>query len=223
MCGRYALYTDPKTLLMIFEFSQVPRDLVPRFNIAPSQDVPAVRAGAEGGRELRMLRWGLVPSWSKGPEGGYKMINARAETAAERPAFRAALARRRCLLPADGFYEWRTEGKVRTPHFIHFADGRPMALAGLWEHWQRDGEAIDSCTILTTAANDLVAPIHDRMPVIVDPSDFARWLDPEVTDPLAVEDVMRPFPPDRMEAYPVSRRVNNPRNDDRGCVEPEGA
>jgi putative SOS response-associated peptidase YedK len=219
VCGRYALYTDPETLMTLFELSDVPRDLVPRYNIAPSQDVPAVRGAAGGGRELVRLRWGLVPSWAKAATGGYKMINARSETAAQRPAFRAALARRRCLLPASGFYEWRRAGGgPAVPYFIHRQDGAPMALAGIWERWRGDGETIESCAILTTSANEAVAAIHDRMPVLVAPADRDRWLDPAL--PQVPADLLGPAPAGDLALHAVGPAVNSPRNDVPELVRP---
>lgn len=219
MCGRYALYTDPETLMTLFELSDVPRDLVPRYNIAPSQEVPAVRAAADGGRELVRLKWGLVPAWAKAPSGGYKMINARSETAALRPAFRGALARRRCLLPASGFYEWRRAGGgPAVPYFVQRRDGRPMALAGIWERWRGDGATVESCAILTTAASADVAAIHDRMPVLVDPADHARWLDPAATEPPA--GLLVPAPAGELTLHAVGLAVNSPRNDAPELVRP---
>jgi len=218
VCGRYALYTDPETLMTLFELSDVPKDLVPHYNIAPSQEVPAVRGRADGGRELVRLKWGLVPSWSKAVTGGYKMINARSETAALRPAFCAALARRRCLLPADGFYEWRRAGGgPAVPYFIHRRDGQPMALAGIWERWSGEGVTVESCAILTTAANEAVAPVHDRMPVLVAPADLARWLDPAAPAPA---DLLVPAPPGDLALHPVGLAVNSPRNDAPELVRP---
>lgn len=219
MCSRYALYTDPETLMTLFELSDLPRDLTPRYNICPSEAVPAVRAAPEGGRHLVRLHWGLVPSWSKGPGGGrYKMINARAETAARRPAFKTALARRRCLLPADGFYEWRHAGKgPATPYFVHRRDGRPMALGAIWERWRGDGGTVESCAVLTTAANEAVAAIHDRMPVLVAPGDFARWLDPAADSPA---DLLVPAPAGDLALHPVGPEVNRPGNDTRDLVRP---
>lgn len=195
----------------------------PRFNIAPTQPAPVVRMNprqAEPQRQFVGLHWGLVPSWAGDRTIGNRMINARAETAADKPAFRAALRRRRCLVVADGFYEWQRVGKLRRPMFIHMRDDRPFAFAGLWESWEgADHSALESCTILTTAANDLVRPVHDRMPVIVAPEDYGRWLDPLVQTPEPVLPLLRPYPSEAMEAYPVSARVNSPARDEPGCVE----
>jgi len=221
VCGRYVLYADPKRLRVVLELSETPRDLVPRYNIAPTQEVPAVRARADGGRELVMLRWGLVPPGSAGPGSGYRMINARAETAHLRPAFKGPLARHRCLIPADGFYEWRRDGRRARPYYIHPAGAGPFALAGLWARWRgTDGTEVASCAILTTPANAVVAPIHDRMPAILAPADFALWLDPAVTDPEAVGPLLVPAPPEGMALHPVGPAVNNPRSGGPGLIEP---
>jgi putative SOS response-associated peptidase YedK len=196
--------------------------LKPRYNIAPSQDVLAVRLPlGETKRQLCLLRWGLIPSWAKDITVGAKMINARAESAAVKPAFRRAFGTRRCLIPADGFYEWQRRGAGKQPYHIRMRDGKPFAFAGLWEEWEGTiAGPIESCTILTTAANDLVAPLHDRMPVIIAPSDFALWLDPKTTDAAALKVLLRPYPSERMVAVPVSTAVNDPAHDDRACTEP---
>ncbi len=191
-------------------------------NQAGKPDVPPNQAGKPDApqRQFVFLHWGLVPSWAEDPKIGNRMINARAETAADKPSFRTAMRRRRCLIVADGFYEWKTVGKRRQPMFIHLRDGRPFAFAGLWEAWEGAGHStLESCTILTTAANDLVRPIHDRMPVIVAPPDYARWLDPAVQQSEAVVPLLRPYPAEEMEAYAVSPRVNSPARDDEGCLE----
>jgi putative SOS response-associated peptidase YedK len=192
--------------------------LSPRYNIAPTQAVAVVRAG-EGGRRLDGLRWGLIPSWAKDEALGDRMINARAETLAEKPAFRSAFRARRCLIVADGFYEWRKVGGRKQPHCIAFRDRRPFGFAGLWERWEGGADGpVESCTIVTTSANEVVAPIHDRMPVILDPMEFTLWLDPGVTDTSRVADLLRPYAPDLLEAYPVSLLVNNPANDSPACT-----
>lgn len=202
----------------------VPDEHAPRYNIAPSQGILAVRAapdGGDGAREAAVLRWGLVPSWAKDPDIGNRMINARAETVAEKPSFRAAFRRRRCLVPATGFYEWRAASGPKQPYTIGMADGGPFAMAGLWEHWtEPDGAAVETCAILTTEANELLRPIHARMPVIVAPSDFDLWLDPALAMPELLAPLLRPFDAAAMAAHPVSRHVNNVRNDDPACLEP---
>jgi putative SOS response-associated peptidase YedK len=222
MCGRFTLRTPAREVAEAFGLAELPL-FPPRYNIAPTQPLLAVRRMASAdGRQATWLKWGLVPSWAQDPSIGSRMINARGETAAEKPSFRTALARRRCLVPADGFYEWRREGKARKPCYVRLADGRPFALAGLWEHWERAGQAIDSCTLLTTEANELMAGVHDRMPVILDPSDYDLWLDPAVQDAARVAPLLRPFPSERMTAYPVSTWVNSPTHEDPQCIEPVG-
>lgn len=226
MCGRYTI-RGIQPVVDLFGVA-LPREFTPRFNVAPTQDVPVVRAGvpagpdvtAAAGRRADLLHWGLVPHWAADPSVGNRMINARAETAAERPAFRDAMKRRRCLVPADGFYEWQKtpDSKRKQPFLIRMKGDRPFAFAGLWESWGRAGERLESITILTTSPNELVAPIHDRMPVIVAPEDFDRWLDPAVSTD-GVADLLRPFPAEEMQANPVGTRVNNPANDDPACAE----
>jgi putative SOS response-associated peptidase YedK len=177
-----------------------------------------VRLGDDG-REVSMLRWGLVPSWAKDVKMGARMINARGETMAEKPSFRSAVKTRRCLVPASGFYEWvkTTEGKQ--PHFIHFADGRTFAFGGLWERWSMgDNGSLETFTIITTSPNPLIAELHDRMPVILDPASWDRWLEPAPLSAETIEGMIAPHPAEGMEAYPVSRHVNSPRNDDPECL-----
>lgn len=192
----------------------------PDFNIPPGVDIWAVRnQPSSQDSEIAHLRWGLVPFWAKDPKIGNRMINARSETAAEKPAFRAAFKSRRCLIPADGFYEWKKEGKTRTPYHIHLKDREPFAMAGLWERWTSPyGDHLDTCTILTTIPNDLMEEIHDRMPVILSPTDMDTWLDVE-TPVSALKALTSPFPAEQMEAYPVSSAVNNPRNNGPECLQ----
>ena len=218
MCGRFTMASPGAVIAELFELPEVPQ-LAPRWNIAPTQAVAAVRASAAGGRELVGLHWGLIPSWAKERAIGARMINARAETVAEKPAFRAALRARRCLVVADGFYEWQKAGARKQPWHIRMRDGRPFAFAGLWEHWAAGpDEVLDSCTIVTTTPNGVVAPIHDRMPVILERGDYAVWLDPGQRDPASLLPLLRPHPEAAMEAYPVGLRVNSPANDDAACV-----
>jgi putative SOS response-associated peptidase YedK len=191
----------------------------PRYNIAPTQAVPVCREIRDEGRSLATMRWGLIPPWRRDGKADYRMINARAETLAEKPAFRKPYRVRRCLLPADGFFEWQRVGSRKQPWFICMKDQQPFAFAGLWERRENPGgEPLDSCTIITTGANTLVANIHDRMPVIVRREDFDRWLDPTLTDTRAIESVLQPFPTGELQAFPVSTRVNSPRNDDPACI-----
>jgi putative SOS response-associated peptidase YedK len=221
MCGRYTLRSDLKRLARLFQVEEVRLPLFdPRYNVAPSQDVLAVRE-IDGRRELVELKWGLVPRWSKDPTIGYRMINARSETVAEKPSFRSAFKSRRCLIPADGFYEWKKTGaKTRQPYFIHLNDDQPFAFAGLWEYWQGDGEVIESCALCTTEANELMRPLHDRMPVILPAESYAQWLDPDNQATEALANLLEPFPAQAMAAHPVSTYVNKPANQGPECVQP---
>jgi putative SOS response-associated peptidase YedK len=206
-------------LRQLFRFEQRP-NLMPRYNIAPTQDVPIVRLTRDGsGRELIMARWGLVPFWADDLKIGHRLINARRESVHTMRPFREAYSRRRCLVPADGFYEWRKEGKTRQPMLIRRKDQAPFAFAGLWERWTNpaDGSVVRSCTIITCPANELVAPIHDRMPVILAAEHHGGWLDPAATDP---QSLLVPCPADSLEAFPVNPRVNKPQHDDSECIQP---
>ena len=221
MCGRFTL-TDPDADIAVqFGLPEIP-DIPPRYNIAPTQPVAAVRLRAgEQTRELVMLHWGLIPFWAKDPKIGARMLNARSETAAEKPSFRAAFRRRRCLVIADGFYEWQKQNGTKQPFFIHMRDGRPFAFAGLWEHWQGpDASVIESCTLLTTEPNDFLRPVHNRMPVILNPADYELWLDPEVQEADQIQHLLHPYPAQELDAYPVSTFVNRPANDSPTCIEP---
>lgn len=222
MCGRFTnllSWDELVALARLIVPSYAPEGWKPTYNAAPTQSLPVVRLNAERQRELALLRWGLVPSWSKDAKAGASMINARAETVAERPAFRAAFKARRCLIPADGFYEWRkVEGGAKQPYRITMANGSPFCFAGLWERWTKGDQPLETFTIITTTANELVAPIHERMPVILDPGDYDAWL--ESADTMIPQLLMKPYPASRMSAYPVSTRVNSPRNNDSAVVEP---
>jgi len=222
MCGRFTLHTSAAELAEIFGLFREP-ELTPRYNIAPSQDVAAVRFDPDRTpRELVMLQWGLIPSWSKDTKIGYRTINARADTVATKPAFRAAFKRRRCLILADGFYEWqKLSEKHKQPYYITMQDQRPFAFAGLWEHWDGNGGSlIESCTIITTDANDKMAELHDRMPVILAADDYDLWLDPKVEDKETLQPLLKPCPDAWLAFQPVSTRVNNPRNDAPECIHP---
>jgi putative SOS response-associated peptidase YedK len=228
MCGRYALNSTPRRIAARFQLASDPFELFPRYNIAPTQPVIIIRLNAHTmQRELTHVVWGLVPSWAKDPAIGNRMINARSESAAVKPGFRAAMKYRRCIVPADLFYEWRKPtpgdarggGKAKQPVAIRRRDGDLLAMAGLWERWQSpDGGEIESCAILTTEANAMMQPLHDRMPVVLAARDEARWLDASMQDPAHVLDLLRPCPDDWLEAYPVSTYVNSPRNEGQRCA-----
>jgi putative SOS response-associated peptidase YedK len=214
MCGRFTLTTDPGQLQESFPWLSIPNGITPRYNIAPTQPVAVVPN--DGKNRLDFFNWGLIPSWAKDPSIGNKMINARAETLQEKPSFRSAFRRRRCLILADGFFEWRQDAgaKSKTPMYIRLKSERPFALAGLWERWDSpDGSKILSCTIITTEPNALMQPIHNRMPVILPESAYPAWLAPGEADPAALQPLLAPFSAEAMLAYPISRLVNSPEND----------
>jgi putative SOS response-associated peptidase YedK len=219
MCGRYTLRTPVDVLAEGFEIEEYPSSLPPNYNVAPTQEVAAVVEEDEK-RKLEMFHWGLIPSWAKDPAIGNKMINARAETVAEKPSFRSAFKKRRCLILADGFYEWQKTDNGKQPYHIKMQDDSPFAFAGLWEVWDKYGEEIRSGTIITTDANDLMNEIHHRMPVILHPEDYGLWLDPDFDEKEALTALLKPYPSDAMEAYPVSRRVNKPANNEPSVLEP---
>ena len=217
MCGRYLITTPVEAIRQIFQVNQRP-NLAPRYNVAPTQTVPIVRRG-ESGRELVTVRWGLVPFWAKDLKIGARMINAKAETVAEKPAFRDSYKRKRCLVPADGFYEWKKTEGGKQPYLIRLKTAETFAFAGLWADWtdKDSGERIESCTIITTEPNALAATIHNRMPAILPPAAYDLWLDPSSADGTTL---LKPFPTETMEAIPVGTRVGNVKNDDPGLIEP---
>jgi putative SOS response-associated peptidase YedK len=221
MCGRIVLNSAPRVLAEMFHLDVLP-DLVARYNIAPMSDIPAVvRHPQSEGLALRLMRWGLVPAWAKDPGLGARMINARSETAADKPAFRDAFRSRRCVIPVDGFYEWQQRRAGKQPYFFHGRDGRPLALAGLWESWPApDGKTLETCTIMTTAANDLMKPIHHRMPVILPAKDRDLWLalGPDRREDLQA--LLRPCPDEILDLHPVTPRVGSPTFDEPDCVAP---
>ena len=218
MCGRFAFYSPSEATAALFGATSS-TEVVPRYNIAPTQFIAAVRTDAQGASELAMLRWGLVPLWAKDPSIGNRMINARAETVAEKPSFRSAYKKRRCLILADGFYEWRKEGDGKTPYFISLADGSPFAFAGLWEDWnsKESDESLQSTAIITTAANDFMVQLHQRMPVVMLPEQAERWLGGDMELLSKVIDNSPAF-----RAWPVDRKVNNARNEDATLIDPAG-
>ena len=214
MCGRFTLTVNPAELKDTFSDYSFPAKFAPRFNIAPSQPVLAIPNDDKFTADFFI--WGLIPMWAKDPEIGNRLINARGETLAEKPSFRGSYRHKRCLILADGFYEWKTFGgrKTKTPYYIHMHDRKPFAMAGLWDHWESpDGSSIKSCTIITTTPNELTGAIHDRMPVILHPRDYAKWLDPAPQTPENLQPLIKPFPTDAMTAYPVSTRVNKATED----------
>jgi putative SOS response-associated peptidase YedK len=221
MCGRYSLSVEMKELLAYFGLIELGFAYNPRYNIAPGQDIPAVIA-RQGRLRSGMLRWGLVPSWAKDPSIGSKLLNARAETAAEKPSFSGSFRRKRCVIPADGFYEWRKlqDGR-KQPMRIRLKDSPLFVMAGLYDTWIRpDGSKLHTCTILTTEPNELMASIHNRMPVILHKEQIMDWLDPEMGDVGRLHEMLRPFPADRMTAYAVKTTVNNVKNDSIDCILP---
>ncbi len=223
MCGRFTLTVDPAELQDLFSLSEpAPAALTRRYNIAPTQPV-AVIPNQEP-RKLELFQWGLIPAWAKDPKIGNSLINARAETVAEKPAFRAAFRRRRCLVLADGFYEWKKTGKAKTPMYIQMKDGAPFAFAGLWEVWSApDGSTLRTCTLITTTANELVQGIHDRMPVILPPEAFGIWLTPGELAASEGFALLKPFAADAMTARPVSTLVNDPRREGPELLKSEAA
>ncbi|MCA9280477.1 MAG: SOS response-associated peptidase [Phycisphaeraceae bacterium] len=220
MCGRYALIVSGAELAELLRAARW-SPWTARYNIAPTQLAPILRLGEDDQRELVPARWGLIPSWAKDPAIGNRMINARAETAAEKPAFRSAMKKRRCVIPASGFYEWQRieRSKAKQPWFIQSADSPIVALAGLWELWEKSDEPIESFTILTTTPNMLMTALHDRMPAILDPDDISEWLAPD-TSPEQIDDLLTPAPDGTLGAHRVSTRVNSPANDDAALSEP---
>ncbi|MBW1807382.1 MAG: SOS response-associated peptidase [Deltaproteobacteria bacterium] len=220
MCGRFAFFSLTPELADMFFEADFCADFKPRYNIAPTQPAWVIRNFKQ--RQFELLRWGLIPAWAKEAKIGNRMINARAETLAEKPSFKNAYKYRRCLVPADGFYEWKQSGKIKTPHFIGMKSKKPLAFAGLWETWQPPGkEQIDSFTIVTTEPNDLLSNIHNRMPVILAPETYAAWLDPDPADPAVLQKLLLPLAGDQLEAYPVSKAINSPSNDNPDMIRPE--
>ncbi len=221
MCGRFTSLLSPELHAAIRELFgvQIPETAEPRYNIAPTQQVWVIRNEGDHNR-LDLMKWGLIPFWAKDPKIGSQMINARCETVLEKPAFRQAIKFHRCIIPCSGFYEWSHSGDHKQPYYIHMADGSPMCLAGLWDQWKRPGEAnfLESFTILTTTGNKLMAPIHDRMPVILHPDDYYLWLSHSMHDPKQLLGMYQPFPSNLLDAYKVSDFVNNVRFDGPVCI-----
>jgi len=218
MCGRFAFYSPAEASAALFGVSATV-NLKPRYNIAPTQDIAAIRAGDDGARELVMLRWGLVPFWAKDPSIGNRMINARAETVAEKPSYRAAYRHRRCIVLADGFYEWQRQNDSKTPYYISLANGEPFALAGLWENWKdkQSDASLQTTTLITMAANDFMTPLHHRMPVVLSPDTADEWLSGSAD---LLDDIAAKTPP--LRAWPVDKRVNNARNEGEKLIDAAG-
>ena len=221
MCGRFSLTADVNALQETFPWVYIPPEITPRYNIAPTQPVAVLPN--DGKNKLDFYNWGLIPSWAKDPQIGSRMINARAETLAEKPAFRAAFRRRRCLVLADGFYEWQQQpnSKAKVPMYIQLSSAKPFGFAGLWEAWNStDGSTILSCTIITTEPNSLMRSIHNRMPVILPEDAYQTWLEPGEQDPVMLSNLLRPYPSELMSTFPVSTLVNSPSNDVPQVIQP---
>lgn len=219
MCGRFTLRAPMRAIADAFAVDDVPL-LEAHYNVAPTQNIAAVRVNADSHRrQLVMLHWGLVPFWAESPAIGNRMINARAETLASKAAFREAFRQRRCIVVADGFFEWRKERRGKQPYHIVPKGEMLFGFAGLWERWKHNEQTLESCTIVTTEANELIQSLHDRMPAILAPEDYARWLERNERDPAKLQPLLRPFPADEMELYPVNPIVNNVKHDDPKCIE----
>ncbi len=221
MCGRFTLAAEASDLGDEFKGVRFPSQFAPRFNIAPTQPVLAIPN--DGSNAADFMLWGLIPSWATDASIGARLINARGETLGDKPAFRGSYKYKRCLIPADGFYEWqsRPPAKLKIPHFVQLKSGRPFAFAGLWSEWQgAEGSVVRSCTIVTTSPNELMSPIHNRMPVILPATAYEQWLDQAARSPESLNGLIRPFPAESMRAYPVATLVNNPANDRRECILP---
>jgi putative SOS response-associated peptidase YedK len=228
MCGRYAQFHSESDIKNLFQLESIP-ELKSRYNIAPTQQVATIsrdstdcdRANAQRcDRQLKFRRWGLIPSWAKDANIGARLINARGETVAEKPSFRNAFRRRRCLIIADGFYEWQKLDKIKQPYYINLQDERTFAFAGLWETWKNpEGEVVETCTIITTTANEIMTPIHERMPVILAPENYDLWLDPQADNLEQLQEVLRPAPNEQINLQPVSTKVNNAKYDRLDCLE----
>lgn len=220
MCGRFTITLEPAFFQQEFDLGNIPSEWTPRYNVAPTQKIPVVKNFLT--RDVEMLRWGLVPHWAKDLSIGYRLINARSETLSEKPSFRNAFEKRRCLVLADGFFEWQTpekKGAAKTPYRFALKDGKPFAFAGLWETWHSpEKEEILSCTIITCEPNEMIAQVHNRMPVILDRENCWSWL--EVKSQKELSDFLKPFPSEKMEFYPVSLNVNNPREENPGLIRP---
>jgi putative SOS response-associated peptidase YedK len=222
MCARYRLSRRKQILEEYFDSVSGDENWEPRYNIAPTQAVPVIRQNPQKlVRELSLVRWGLIPTWARNASGAARMINARSETVATLPAFRDAFKSRRCLVPADAFYEWQHAGKIKQPYCFEVKGGELFAFAGIWDGWKDPGgEVVETCSILTTAANSVTSAIHDRMPVILDPDSYDLWLDPGMNSVRAASELLKPYNPERMRCYPIATRINHVANDDEACSAP---
>jgi putative SOS response-associated peptidase YedK len=222
MCGRYRLSRRKQLVEEYFDTESDEPEWTPRYNIAPSQPVPVIRQNPkEPRRELSLMRWGLIPSWAKDASDAARMINARSETAGTKPAFRDAVKSRRCLIPADGFYEWQRVGKIKQPYCFEVGNAAMFAFAGIWDRWKDpSGNWLKTCSILTTTPNAVTSPVHDRMPVILDPDSYDLWLDPGMQDTVAASEMLKPYGAQFMRCYPISTRINHVANDDNECSRP---
>lgn len=222
MCGRFSLHTPESRIREAFHLEHTESlGLKPRYNIAPSQSIPIIR-DTETSKEMAMAKWGLVPHWSEEPKIKYSTINARIETVAEKPTYRTSFKRRRCLIPTDGFYEWQVVNGNKIPHHIRMKDGGLFAFAGLWDRWEGRGETLDSCTIIVMPSNEVMKPIHERMPAIIAPANYDLWLDSRITDKQEILHYLTSAQSSQLTAYPVSPWVNVPTHDDERCIQPAG-
>jgi putative SOS response-associated peptidase YedK len=222
MCGRFTLHTPESQVRDTFNLEHnEPLGLKPRYNIAPSQDIPIIR-DIESSREMVMAQWGLIPSWSKEPKTKYSTINARIESVAEKPTYRTPFKRQRCLIPADGFYEWKVVNGNKVPHHIRMKSGSVFAFAGLWDHWEGDDQTLDSCTIIVMPANEVMKSIHERMPAIIAPAHYDYWLDSRLTDKQEIMQYLTSATSSQLTTYPVSTWVNSPKHNDERCIQPAG-
>lgn len=220
MCGRFALTLSPDNISKYFHVEDVPEG-INQYNIAPGQLIKAIIQMPSDRRKITSMKWGLIPSWTKDPSKGVKTINARAETVGTKPSFRSAIKFRRCIIPASGFYEWEKVEKGKVPYYIHLKSNEPIGFAGLWDKWKRNnGSVIETCTILTTSANNLLKPIHDRMPVIIHPNEYELWLDREMNETDKLKSIFQPYPSEMLSLYKVSNPVNKPAYDKADCIEP---
>jgi putative SOS response-associated peptidase YedK len=222
MCGRFTLHTPESRIREAFGLEHTELlSLKSRYNIAPSQNIPIIR-DTDTGHEMVLARWGLIPAWSKEAKTKYSTINARIESVAEKPTYRTAFKHRRCLIPADGFYEWKVVNGHKIPHHIRMRDSEVFAFAGLWDRWEGDGETLDSCSIIVMPANEVMKPIHDRMPAIIAPAHYDLWLDSRITEKDDILAFLNSAPSSQLKAYPVSSWVNTPKHDDKRCIQPAG-